>query len=109
MAATIPTWVWVHTVAVEPLLGTGGHGEVYGEAVTYDCLVDNTARLVRQPDGREVVAATQVFLPAGTSAPPVGSRATLPAPWSRTTAVISVADRDGGGLPTPDHVHLGLE
>lgn len=101
----IPGWALVHTISIEPYLGTGGTGPRYGPAVEHRCLAEDVHKLLRQPDDREATVSVAVFLAPGTDVA-VGSRATLN---GRTTTVAAVMDRDGGGLPTPDHIELGLE
>lgn len=102
----IPGWLLRHSVTVEAFEGAGAYGPVYGAAVTVRALVRPGLRLVRAPDGSEVVSSTTVFARRGLTAPP-GSRVTLPD--GRVTTVIACLDQDGGGLPTPDHVELQLE
>jgi hypothetical protein len=66
------------------------------------CLVDDERRLVRDAQGAETVSDTTIFFPPGTHCPE-GSRVTTN---GRVTTVIASYARDGGGLPTPDHVEV---
>lgn len=100
----LPRWVLTHTATVEPYEGQSGTGPVYGPAEVHRCLVDYRRELVRSGDGREVRSDAQLFLPAGTDVPPE-SRVTVDG-WAATA--VRVLNRDGGGLPTPDHVHVYL-
>jgi len=96
---------FVHTISVEQLIGSGGEGDVYASAVDVRCFVEDTRRLVRGPDGREVVSETTVYAPAGTTALAPGARVTLP---TRAATVITCADLDGGPLALPSHVVANL-
>ncbi|KMM44862.1 hypothetical protein CWIS_13590 [Cellulomonas sp. A375-1] len=92
---------FVHTVTVESLTGSGGEGDVFAAPATVPCFVEDKRQLVRGPDGREVIAETTVYAPAGTTSLTPGSRVTLP---SRSATVITSAALDGGALGLPAHV-----
>lgn len=94
-----------HTAVVEPLIGEGAYGPVYGPAVTVPCLADDKRQLVRDATGLEVVSDTTLYLKPGVVCPP-GSRVTVN---GRATTAITSLIRDGGGLPTPDHVEVALK
>lgn len=96
---------FVHTVTVEPLTGSGGEGDVFAAPVTMACFVEDDRRLVRGPDGREVISETTLYAPAGTTSLQPGSRITLA---SRVATVIAAAVLDGGALGLPDHVVANL-
>ncbi|MBL1107985.1 hypothetical protein JK361_25920 [Streptomyces sp. 5-8] len=95
-----------HEVTIEPYLGETSKGSRFGAAATVRCFVDEQTRTVRSPGGDDVTSGSTVFADPGTQAPP-GSRVRLPS--GRVTRVIQLADHDGGGLPTPDHVEIHLE
>ncbi|MGH3323259.1 MAG: hypothetical protein ACRDOV_02370, partial [Streptomyces sp.] len=80
-------------------------GPVYGAAVPVRCFRDDKRRLVRGLDGSEVVSETTLYMRL-VEVCPVGSRVTLDD--GRVTTVITSARRDGGGLPTPDHLEVTL-
>ena len=101
----IPPFLLRHTVTIEPFLGAGGAGPRYGPSVSVRCFVDEKRRRVRDTLGQEVVSEAAVYCPLATDAPP-SSRVTLPS--GRTGFVITASRRDGGGLPTPDHLELAL-
>lgn len=104
--AGIPAFLLVHQVLVEAYAGTTGNGvKQYAPGQTVRCFVDQKRRLVRDQRGEQVVSETTVYAPLATVAPPQ-SRVTLPG--GRQTTVITESRRDGGGLPTPDHVELAL-
>jgi len=100
----IPAWLLRHTAVVEPLVGEGSHGPVYGPAVTVRCMRDDKRRLVRSRDGSEVTSETTLYMRLSETCP-VGSRVDL---GDRVATVITAARRDGGGLPTPDHLEVTL-
>lgn len=101
----IPPWALVHQIAVEPFLGRNATSPVYGPVQVHRCLISDKRRLVRAATGREVVASFSIHLAPGVDIPEE-SRATV---RGRTTTVVAVAVRDGGGLPTGDHVWIACE
>jgi hypothetical protein len=103
--ADLPPFLLRHTVAVEPFEGNGPFGAEYGEQTAVVCFVDDKRRLVRDAQGAEVVSETTVYMPLNAVCPPE-SRVTVN---GRLTYVITSARRDGGGLPTPDHLEVALK
>lgn len=100
------TSFFVHTVSVETLTGQGGHGPVYANPVQFPCFVDDSAHLVRNAEGQEVVSNTVVYAdPAVASAFAVNSRVTAN---GRVAHVITLNVHDSGGLGLPDHVEVHL-
>lgn len=102
---TIPGFLLGHTMIVEPYLGTGAHGPLYGPPVTVRCFVEDKRRLLRGPNGSEVISETTAYCTLGTVAP-AESRVQVN---GRTTTVLAAMRRDGGGLPTPDHLEVMLQ
>lgn len=103
----IPRFLMRHQVTIEPYLGETSKGPKYGPSVVVrPCFVDEQTRGVRTPAGDQVTSTSTVYADPGIQAPPF-SRVTLPS--GRVTKVIQAKDRDGGGLPTPDHVEIQLE
>jgi len=100
----IPGFLLRHTVTVEPLEGEGPFGPAFGDPVEVRCFVDERRQLVRDDEGAEVVSSTTVYMPLGTVCP-VGSKVTAN---GRTATVLAASRRDGGGLPTPDHLEVNL-
>lgn len=97
-------------VAVERYTGTGPSGDIYAAATTELVMVDDKRRLVRAPDGSQVVSETSVAHPLTVTAIPPGSRVTLPATFGgRRTIVLATSVGDSGGRPTPNHVELALQ
>lgn len=102
---SIPAWLLRHQAIVEPLTGEGPFGPQYGAAGAVQCFVDEKRRLVRDAAGAEVVSETTVYMPLDTVCP-AGSRVTVN---GRQTFAITASRRDGGGLPTPDHLEVALQ
>lgn len=94
-----------HSLTVEPYLGGSAYGPRYGPPAAVRCLLDEQTREVRSPTGEQVVSSSTAYCPLATDAPPQ-SRVTLPG--GRQTRVIAALRRDGGGLPTPDHLEIQL-
>lgn len=99
MGATLPT------VQVEPFTGDGAYGPVYGPKKDVRGWLDDARHRTLDATGSEVTAGSRLFLPLGADCP-VRSRITLPD--GRTTTAVTVARRDGAGLPTPDHLEVSL-
>ncbi|MFI6909882.1 hypothetical protein ACIBKY_52080 [Nonomuraea sp. NPDC050394] len=102
---SIPAWLLRHTVEVEPHEGEGPFGPEYGNAVTVKCFVDDKLQKILDNTGEEIVARTVIYMPLDTTCP-VGSRVTVN---GRKAQVLAALRRDGGGLPTPDHLEVALQ
>ncbi|MFK0124884.1 hypothetical protein ACIQSP_16405 [Streptomyces nigra] len=102
----IPGWLLRHRITVEEYLGEGSKGPRYGPPQELRCFVDEQTRAVRSPGGEDVTSSSTAYAAPGTRVRPL-SRVTLPS--GRKTTVIAALDRDGGGLPTPDHVEIQLQ
>lgn len=93
------TFWWPHTVSVRRMLPGGGMGPRLAPDLTTGVLaeVDDSQRLVRTADSREVVSSARVTVPLDTVAP-LGSEVTI---WpgravERTAAVIATSYEDNG-------------
>lgn len=109
---TIPENMLVHTVIVRRYTGDSATGAVFAAAETVPCLVEDSRRLVRSDSGQEVVSETTFYAMPGTAYIPPESEVDIPViagVSARTTTVIVFKNRDGGGLPTPDHVEVNLK
>lgn len=104
----IPGWMMPHRIIVEAYQGEAGTGPVYAAPVEVKCFRDDKRKLVRNQLGEEVVSETQCFCEPGTVAPPK-SRVQLLGFSPRTTFVLAEGTRDGGDMPTPDHVEVALQ
>ncbi|HEY9409328.1 MAG TPA: hypothetical protein VIQ30_22655 [Pseudonocardia sp.] len=94
---------WVHTVTVEPYMGVGGSGPIYGPPTDVACFVEHTRRVVRSGDAREVVSEAQVFTsPDRAALFPPDSRVALDD--GRPATVIVAAVHTSGALDLPDHL-----
>lgn len=96
--AAIPAHMTPHRVSIEPLLGSGGMGDVWGDPVDdVPAMVEEGAKLVRDSSAAEVVSSARVHCSWDVVAPS-GSRVTL---WQGTakerTAEVMTAD----GAPHP--------
>lgn len=98
----LPDWLLPHTSVIEPHEGDGAYGPIFGPAVSEPCLVDDERRMVRDAQGAEIVSNTTIIYRPGTRCPE-GSRITVN---GRVVTAIASYSRDGGGLPTPDHVEV---
>lgn len=104
--ATIPGWLLRHRVTVEPYLGEGANGPSYGPPVAdVRAFVEEASKTVRSADGTLVTLTATVLVRLSVVAPDQ-SRVTLAD--GRTATVYQAKRRDGGGLPTPDHLELQL-
>lgn len=102
----IPGSLLRHRITIEPYLGDSSTGPLYGPPQSVRAFVDEQTRAVVSPAGESVTSSSTAYTMPGTSAPPL-SRITLPS--GRQTKVIACLSRDGGGLPTPDHVEIQLQ
>jgi hypothetical protein len=101
----VPAWLLRHTATIEPYLGNSATGPLYGPPVTVACFVDAKRRMVRDATGTQVVSNTTIICPLSTVAP-AESKVTNANGTNGT--VLQSLRRDGGGLPTPDHLELSL-
>lgn len=94
------------TVTIEAYAGSGPYGDTYAAAVQVSCWVDVKRKLVRAPDGSQVISESTVLVPLDTTAP-ARSRVTLPD--GQQTLVITAARREAAGLPLPEHLEIACE
>lgn len=104
--SAVPRWLLRHRITIEEYLGDSSTDAVYGPPVEARAYVDEQTRAVVSPGGETVTSSSTAYASPGTTAPPL-SRVTLPS--GRVTTVIACLPRDGGGLPTPDHVEIQLQ
>lgn len=76
----LPSGFLPHTVTVKPLTGSNGFGPAYGAPFIVPAIVEEGARLVRNPDGAEVVSTVRVHCGFDVNVP-VGSTVTV---WAGT-------------------------
>lgn len=101
----LPGFLLRHQVTIEPFEGEGPFGPAYGTATVVRCFLDEARRMVRGKDGTEVVSEATFYARRDITCPE-GSRVTLPS--GRVCTALKVSDRNGAGLPTPDHVEVAL-
>jgi hypothetical protein len=101
--------MWLqHEITVEPYLGTGSHGAVFGPAsLPVKGFLEQKTQLVRAPNGDEVVSSSTFYCRRGAVSAPTKSKVTLPD--GTTTTVIVAHDRSGGRLPLPEHLEVVLQ
>lgn len=105
----IPAFLLRHSVLVETYGGdTGAGGPTYGAPAAVRCFLEQRTRTVRNPQGEEVVSSGTFYarLDEALALCTAKSRVTLPD--GSTTLIIAALPRDGGGLPTPDHLEVQL-
>ena len=102
--AALPASLLRHSAVIERYQGAGPAGPLFGPPVQVRCFADDQRRMIRGDNGTEVVSTATLYCPLGTVAPPE-SRVSVN---DRTATVLAAYRRDGGGLPTPDHLELAL-
>lgn len=104
----LPEFLLVHEVWFEPYLGNNARGKVYGPAVTVPCFCDESTKRVKTSEGKTIMSPARVYVQREWQpAAPPESRVTLPS--GATAQVHEALDRNGGGLPTPDHIEIVCE
>lgn len=95
-------------ITIEARTGTDAYGRpVYAAPVTVPGVIDQTRKLVRSPQGEEVVSSSRVFLAPGVSVPD-GSRVTYP-DGQKTTSISAAIRRDHGQGELPEHTEITCE
>jgi hypothetical protein len=98
----IPKRLLPHTIKVEPLLGTGARGEVYGPAQTWTrAYVEDKRQMVVSSDGEDIVSNSFVVLDPERILPE-GSRVTMwpGTPRERKARVVGTSFFDFPRLPS---------
>lgn len=102
----------LHELVLERYVGRGqypGDAE-YDDPEVLACYVDDGIRVIGTPEGEQIVSTARAALPATVGPVPLQSRVTLPPEFgNRVTTVVTCAVGNGGGLPTPDHVEIGVK
>lgn len=101
----IPAELLVHEIEIAPFIGQGATGPHHGPYEPTAAFVDEHRRIVRAPDGRTVTSGTTAYVDLDTE---IGPEA-LVRVRGRAARVVEIRHRDGGGLPTPDHIEIILE
>lgn len=108
----LPGFLLRFTAEIEPYRGAGAHGPIHGPPTRARCFAEHRRTLTADRESRRVTASTTVWLPLATHCPPesfvtVYARdGSVMAPRAR---VLTSTRRDGGGLPTPDHLEITLQ
>jgi len=91
----------IHTVTVKTYDGVAGTGAVFADPVTYSpttgdgVLVDDSRKLVRSEDGREVISEASIFDPDVTHAATYTVDSLITLPGGREATVLQVKVREG--------------
>lgn len=105
LVSGIPPWLLVHTVTIERSLGVNANGPVFDAPVDVAAFVDPSRTRETGDETAERVARATIFVPLDTTVD-TGDRITVN---GRVSTVVEVLRRDGGGLPTPDHIEIRTE
>jgi hypothetical protein len=98
---------WVHTVAVEPRIGSGAYGDQWAAAQPALVFVEDVTQLVRDAGGTEVVSTTTVFADLDL-ANLFNLGALVTTSSGREARVISLSRFDSGSLDGLDHIEVYL-
>lgn len=101
----LPAFLKQHTIQIEAFSGEGGAGPVYDASVTVKGFVDFKRRLIRNPDGSDLISSATIYIDPGVTVTPE-SRITY---GGRVMRVVDALERDGGSLPVPDHIEVLCE
>jgi hypothetical protein len=102
----LPDRLLRHLISVQPYLGAGPSGAVYGEAFTRRAYVEDKRQLVRDAAGDEVISETTVYTNPGPQEIPPKSKVTVPS--GRTSLVITANRREGAMHGHRDHLEVTL-
>ncbi|MFC8584223.1 hypothetical protein ACFUGD_06660 [Streptomyces sp. NPDC057217] len=96
-----------HRVTIEPYLGDTAYGPTYGPPVpNVRAMVDESVRLVKDREGREVVSTAQVITDPHVVCP---AESVVTLPTGRRAVVISSAPHTAPGLPVPESLEVMCE
>lgn len=103
----LPARFLPHVVTVLPKTGRSSTGDVYGASFEWPCMRQGGRRLVRAPDGNEVLSTLALYGgPGEADRFPPGSLVQWP---GGTSTVIGATDHDDGGLGAPQHTEVACE
>lgn len=102
----LPDHLLRHTITVQPYLGAGPAGGVYGAPFTRRAYVQDKRQLVRNTAGDEVISETTVYTNPGPEEIPPKSKVTVPS--GRTSLVITANRREGAINGLRDHLEVIL-
>lgn len=93
-----------HTITVEPYLGEGGTGPLYGPPVTVRCHLERMRESARRGDDRAPRESTRCI--AGIEHAPLLTLDARITDAGRRVQVLSRTEHTAPGLPVPEHVEL---
>ncbi|MFB4294795.1 hypothetical protein ACBI99_44700 [Nonomuraea sp. ATR24] len=102
----LPEHLKRHTVTVQPYLGAGPTGSVYGAPFSRRGYAEDKRQLVRDAAGDEVVSEATFYCDQGPEEIPPKSKITLPS--GRTALVITANRRDSAIRSGRDHLEVTL-
>jgi len=98
--------LFTQSVSVQTYQGHGAYGASFASPVTIKCFVNDARKLVRAPDGTEVVSSTTLYAPlASVDAFAVGSKVTVN---TRVATVLGAYRRDSAGPTSAFHTQVDL-
>lgn len=100
----LPAWWLRHTVVVEPYLGEGGTGPVYGPPVTVRCHLERSTESQRR--GSDRAPRTSTLCIAGIEHAELLTLDARISDGGARVQVLSRAVHTAPGLPVPEHVEL---
>ena len=103
---------WPHEVLIAPMERGGGRGPRLGAELASRAEVEDSYRLVRTADGREVASSSRVTIPIGSPFHdvPLGSEVTLwPDQPGRRVAQVLAVSREENGPGLGSQLVLSLE
>lgn len=103
----LPGFLLRHTITWRADAGPSGLGPTESHPVTHRCWLEHGQKTVRDAAGTDRVSTARAFLPLDVTPLPKGDdQVTFDDGTSGT--VISVARRDGSGLPVPSHWEVAV-
>jgi hypothetical protein len=98
--------LFTQTVTVKTYQGAGAYGGSFSTPVTVKCFINDARKLVRAPDGTEVVSSTTLYAPlAAVDAFAVGSKVTVN---DREATVLGAYRRNSAGPASAFHTQVDL-
>lgn len=101
--ADLPEWALRHTLTAEPYLGRSIGGDpLYGPPVQVRCLIDRNLKEINPDEIRVEPSGARIYTQLDA---PINSETRLTVE-GRRVEIVTLFRRDGGGLPTPDHLEI---
>jgi hypothetical protein len=108
--STLPGNLLTMSATVETYLGVNGKGEArFSDPLPFKCFAEAGRRLVRSAQtGQEVLGSTTLYAQRTAAGGPLffPPRSVVTLNGLQRVEVVECRDRDGAGLPTPDHLEI---